>query len=524
MKRAATFLLIAVGVTAAGTAAIVGGVALLRSNAQTLAQSRQHLQELADRHALAIDQRIGHVTGFVEHLAGLAVEDLDFDAARADQSVARAHRALLAERALQGMRASGLASAWVHFDPRVLGHILHISYYVRDGRLGEEPEFDVRATGHGDDEWFAAIMQGPRTANWTRPYDWPGWGQIVTYSRAVRWNDQTVGVAGSELFMDDLYREMSRVRLYETGHLVLLNADLDLLFHPGEQGRQLAAVYPGISDAVLQQLRDPAQSEGHVAFTGGGNRWMLAYRRLSNGWMVAAQAREAEVLADHYALRDQILLLILGGSVLSLLLAAGFGRVISRRLDRLAGDLEQSYAKLERSNAAIAAQAEELERLANADALTGTLSRRAGLNRLGEVIDRAARQRSVLSIAYVDINDLKQVNDVHGHDAGDRMICEVVESIAHEVGGHTNIARMGGDELLVILLGSDADAAEALLQAAQLRLSRHARRRPFEISFSYGVVEWSAETASNDVEHWVALADQRMYRHKQSTKSGTSRR
>ena len=76
----------------------------------------------------------------------------------------------------------------------------------------------------------------------------------------------------------------------------------------------------------------------------------------------------------------------------------------------------------------------------------------------------------------------------------------------------------------MILLGSDADAAEALLQAAQLRLSRHARRRPFEISFSYGVVEWSAETASNDVEHWVALADQRMYRHKQSTKSGTSRR
>lgn len=92
MKRAATFLLIAVGVTAAGTSAIVGGVALLRSNAQTLDQSRQHLQELADRHALAIDQRIGQVATFVEHLSRIAVEELDFDAARADEAVARAHR------------------------------------------------------------------------------------------------------------------------------------------------------------------------------------------------------------------------------------------------------------------------------------------------------------------------------------------------------------------------------------------------------------------------------------------------
>lgn len=421
------------------------------------------------------------------------------------------------------MRASGLASAWVHFDPLILGRPLHISYYLRDGRLAEEPEFDVRATGHGEDEWFAAIMQRQQPTNWTRPYDWPGWGQIVTYSRAVQWQGQTVGVAGSELFMDELYRELSRVRLYETGHLVLLNAELDLLFHPGEPGRQLAAVYPDIDDAILQRLRDPAQREGHVAFTGAGNRWMLAYRRLSNGWLVAAQAREAEVLAGHYALRDQIFLLILGGAALSLLLAGGLGRVISRRLDRLALDLEHSYSELERSNEAIAAQAKELERLANTDALTGTLSRRAGLGRLGEAIDRAARQRGVLSIAYVDINDLKTVNDVHGHDAGDRMIREVVEAIAHEVGGLEHIARMGGDELLVILLGSDASAADALMQAAQLRLGRHARQRPFAIEFSYGVVEWTSDTASTDVEHWVALADQRMYRHKQSSKAGARR-
>lgn len=524
MKRAATFLLVAVCVTAVGTASIVGGVALLRSGAQTLGQSREHLQELADRHALLVDQRINQVAAFVEHLAAIAVEDLDFPTAQGDEAVARNFRADLAKRFLQGMRASGLASAWVHFDPAILGRTLHISYYRRDGRLAEEPEYDVRATGHGDDDWFASIMQRKLPMHWTRPYDWPGWGQIVTYSRAVQWQGQTIGAAGSELFMDELYRELSRVRLFETGHLVLMNADLDLLFHPLAQGDSLADTFPGIDADLLRRLRDPAETHGHIGFESAGVPWVLAYRRLSNGWLVAAQAREAEVFAGHYALRQQIFSLIVAGAILSLLLAIGLSRVISRRLDRLAHELERSYSELERSNQAIAAQAAELERLANTDVLTGVLSRRAGLNRLGEVVERAARLREVLSIAYIDINDLKQVNDQHGHDAGDRMIREVVNAVAHQVGGHAHIARMGGDELLVILQGCDAHAAEALMQAAQLSLARHARSTPFAIEFSFGVVEWTPEVAANDVERWVALADQRMYRHKQSMKGTGSLR
>jgi diguanylate cyclase (GGDEF)-like protein len=317
---------------------------------------------------------------------------------------------------------------------------------------------------------------------------------------------------------------LSRVRLFETGHLVLMNAELDLLFHPLAQGDQLADAFPGIDADLLRRLRDPAETHGHLGFESAGVPWILAYRRLSNGWLVAAQARETEVFAAHHALRQQIFGLIVAGAILSLLLAIGLGRLISRRLDRLAHELERSYSELERSNQAIAAQAAELERLANTDVLTGVLSRRAGLGRLGEVIDRAARQREVLSIAYLDINDLKRVNDCHGHDAGDRMIREVVDAVAHQVGGHGHIARLGGDELLVILEGCDAPAAEALMQAAQLRLAHQARGAPFRIEFSFGVVEWTPEVASTDVERWVALADQRMYRHKQSMKAASAAR
>ena len=88
---------------------------------------------------------------------------------------------------------------------------------------------------------------------------------------------------------------------------------------------------------------------------------------------------------------------------------------------------------------------------AASDELTGCLSRRAALARLGEELARAQRSRSRVSCLMLDIDNLKQINDTFGHLEGDRVLREAGASMRGELRAYDVAARYGGDEFLVVL-------------------------------------------------------------------------
>ncbi len=103
-----------------------------------------------------------------------------------------------------------------------------------------------------------------------------------------------------------------------------------------------------------------------------------------------------------------------------------------------------------------------LERLAGEDELTGLANRRAGTVELAGRVARAQAEGSAVSVALVDLDHFKRVNDEHGHAAGDAAL----ELVAHVLGTHLReedfAARWGGEELLVVLDGSERQAVGAL--------------------------------------------------------------
>ncbi|WP_161883215.1 HD domain-containing phosphohydrolase [Deinococcus alpinitundrae] len=148
------------------------------------------------------------------------------------------------------------------------------------------------------------------------------------------------------------------------------------------------------------------------------------------------------------------------------------------------------------------------QRLANQDNLTGLLNR-AGMQRALHHL--TAQQQAVLLM--MDLNDLKSINDLSGHDAGDQHIQAVAQAILEALPKDAVASRWGGDEFLVLLLhSSEAQAdhvAQTVIEAApKVRLTLPA------LAFGTAQVH-----SCEDVQRAIAVADQRMYEHKELTKS-----
>ncbi len=168
----------------------------------------------------------------------------------------------------------------------------------------------------------------------------------------------------------------------------------------------------------------------------------------------------------------------------------------------------------------VTARKEALDKLhfyATMDEMTMTMNRRSGLVHLEKQMKLAQRHKYPLTVVYIDINNLKAVNDEHGHSAGDKLIQKVVSLLRQEIRDSDSLVRMGGDEFLVILPHTDEVLAEAVMMRVLGEMNRINKLglEPFPVSFSYGVKEMSQLGYEEpDLSHLIGEADRRMYEQK----------
>lgn len=159
---------------------------------------------------------------------------------------------------------------------------------------------------------------------------------------------------------------------------------------------------------------------------------------------------------------------------------------------------------------------EGLESLARHDPLTGLLNRRGAQEALEKTLAGYRRYGHQAAVLLIDLNKFKPINDVHGHAAGDAMLCHVANILTQSVRSEDSVARMGGDEFLIILRQCTQESALHKARALAKFIAGAPltfQQRTLCVGASIGL---AAVTESHTVEGLLAIADSRMYAAKLS--------
>lgn len=159
-------------------------------------------------------------------------------------------------------------------------------------------------------------------------------------------------------------------------------------------------------------------------------------------------------------------------------------------------------------------EAEEL--LARTDSLTRIANRRAFFETASQELERARRHGRPLTVAYVDLDGFKLVNDRLGHARGDELLVAVAQTLRGETRAIDAVARLGGDEFGILLPETDAATAEAVLQRLRSALAAATRDVPWDAGLSMGAAVFLVPP--DDVDELTARADELMYTVKRGNK------
>ena len=177
--------------------------------------------------------------------------------------------------------------------------------------------------------------------------------------------------------------------------------------------------------------------------------------------------------------------------------------------------LQEKVSALETQSDAIKEELSEERRRATTDMLTQLPNREAMEERMQQEYERWQRYQQPVSLAILDIDHFKPINDTYGHLAGDKVLQLLAKSLRENLRQADFIARYGGEEFIVLMPGTTAETAFGVIDKLRERvrgLPFHFRRERVQVTFSAGVVGFRDELSAHGL---LDVADRALYRAKE---------
>lgn len=190
--------------------------------------------------------------------------------------------------------------------------------------------------------------------------------------------------------------------------------------------------------------------------------------------------------------------------------------VLSVRIGAMRARLVEQRASLQQQSAELAEALERIRTLATHDELTGLPNRRAALEHMQRELAVRTRLEPRMTVALIDIDHFKRINDTHGHAGGDAVLRRFSEEAQSMLRGGDILARWGGEEFLLVMPATGVEQAVAALtriRSTVLALAFDEVQAGLKVTFSAGVSECHG---GHDLEAAVARADAAMYSAKRA--------
>lgn len=290
----------------------------------------------------------------------------------------------------------------------------------------------------------------------------------------------------NELFLQTLYNGEANICIIdsEDGNYIMDNWHPELGNMYEIKDRQLLPEYANVNfKEEIANLRS-----GTIAFvsqTTGEDIYMYYAPLDIFGWETAVFTHEDVIFANLKSLKREFLIAGIIESALLIIYCLSYVYVVKN---------------LKRTNKGIRSENENLKILSYRDTLTNLYNRR----KYFEIVSSYAQNNPAeIGIVYVDLNGLKQINDLQSHDEGDRYICTASEILTNIFG--ENCYRIGGDEFVVLI----ADIKEIDFKNSVETLKNSAAQK--NISLSIGFL-W--QEACDNIDEMISIAEKEMYVHK----------
>ncbi len=422
-----------------------------------------------------------------------------------------------------------------------------------------------------EEDWYQFALENPNEVFWTEPYlNFITQEIIITASKPVISPEGIQGVVAIDLNLLELSNQISNAKIGEDGLVMLMSRNGTILAN--REHHMIGELPFGSQFATILE-----ESQGrYLPYLIQGKDYLLHSDTIGqNGMSIMAAISEKEIAQN--LLRQQLPIVMIGllcfllfgiiaylvalrgvrplknlGSLMASVetgnydvhakandyteiarLSAGFNAMIqaikkrdqellisNRELITAEEKLRGKYVELKESQKILKAREEKIEQLASRDSLTGLLNRRSLQETLTVSLKREQNEH-VKAVVFLDLDNFKMVNDSLGHTFGDQLIIEVSKKLTSLSPQQKEVARISGDEFIVLLHDIESieqakDVAEEIVRLFDTPIIVESRLLNVTASVGVALYPLHGKTA----EELLKAADMAMYRAKSSGKNG----